>query len=125
MKTGPMAEVVYIWTCLSQSGLSKVSNPKYPAEMMAVEILVEVGSCETSLWPISGLDASTSVNQVISESFEGVVEDLVVPNTWWDGLREYRAPRDAPRPRVAPTMRMWLPMVEGLAMANYEDRVKF
>lgn len=93
--------------CFSQSGVSKVSKPKYPAVMTTVENLVDWGTCETSFSPTLDSETSIPVSQVILVS-DGGAGDLEVPNTWVVGCFEYRAAREAPSPRVAPTMRMLL-----------------
>lgn len=80
---------------------------------MTVESLVDAGSWETSFWPTSGWEMSTPVNQVRAE-FDPGVEDREVPNTWLEETLEYSAPREAPRPLVAPTIRMFLDIVVDL-----------
>ena len=79
--------------------------------MMTVENLVDGGTCDTSFSPTLDSETSIPVSQVILSS-EGGVEDLEVPNTWVVGFFEYRVAREAPSPRVAPTMRMLFVMLE-------------
>lgn len=72
--------------------------------MMTVESFTE-GSREISFWPTSRWDTSTPVNQVTPGLGSGV-DERAVAYTWVPGLDEYSARREAPRPRVAPTIRI-------------------
>jgi hypothetical protein len=105
---GAMAEVVYmvIWSC--QEGEVRVSVAKKPAVMMVVVIVWVERAWERAVPQLGLVRSIEGIHWMFGPEGDdsGGVEERHVAQTVLVVLELYRLTSCAPRPRLAPTMRM-------------------
>src|ERR1700753_613348 len=78
--TGPIADVRYMRSSASQSGLSNDSLPKKPAETISVSILVDPRADAMTL-PADGVPTSTDGIHLMEPGSSGALSCRLVPYT--------------------------------------------